>query len=235
VIALLYDVHGNLPALEAVLDDAEAAGAEHHLVGGDVAAFGAWPESVLMVLRERVPDAVWLRGNTERWLTEEGRLPDLPEDHLMHPAALACAEALGPEPVAALFRLQQRVELPGGGLAVHGSPVSDMRSFLPEPAPDEADLLLNGLWPLLVFGHLHLQFARTAVDGTTQLVAPGSVGVPLDGDPRAAYALLDPATGHADLRRVAYDHERSAAALRERYPGAAWADTVARRITTARP
>jgi diadenosine tetraphosphatase ApaH/serine/threonine PP2A family protein phosphatase len=232
VLALLYDIHGNLPALEAVLEDARAAGAEHWLVGGDAVAFGAWPAQTLMALRAELPDAVWIRGNTERWLTAEGRAPDLPADHPMHPAAVACAEELGPDPVASLSHLVERVELPGGGLAVHASPVSDMRSFAPEADPAETSMLVGGIWPLLAFGHTHLQFTRRAIDGATVLVNPGSVGVPLDGDVRAAYALLHD-DGEVELRRVAYDHAASAQALRDRHPGAAWADVVARRIETA--
>ena len=60
MIALLYDVHGNLPALEAVLEDAEGAGADRYLLGGDYAAFGAWPAET--VGRLKALDALWLRG-----------------------------------------------------------------------------------------------------------------------------------------------------------------------------
>ena len=153
----------------------------------------------------------------------------------MHPAALACVEALGPAPVEALSRLQERVELPGGGVAVRASPVSDMRSFTPEPGDDEAELLAGVTDRRLVFGHTHLQFRRTAQgpDGPVELVNPGSVGIPLDGDHRAAWALVAP-NGSVELRRVAYDHAASAAALRERYGDAEWVAIVTGRIERAR-
>ena len=66
-----------------------------------------------------------------------------------------------------------------------------------------------------------------------ELVNPGSVGLPFDGDARAAYALVAP-DGTLEHRRVPYDHGASAAHLRDRWPGASWADTVARRIEQSR-
>jgi diadenosine tetraphosphatase ApaH/serine/threonine PP2A family protein phosphatase len=83
----------------------------------------------------------------------------------------------------------------------------------------------------LVFGHTHLSFARTSRDGI-ELVNPGSVGVPLDGDTRAAYALVRE-SGEVEHRRVEYDAAASAAALRERFSGE-FAEIVARRIEFAR-
>ena len=73
--ALLYDVHGNLPALEAVLSAAEEAGATSYVLGGDYAAFGPWPRETVELL-ETVRAVVRIRGNVERWLREE---PDVRE------------------------------------------------------------------------------------------------------------------------------------------------------------
>jgi diadenosine tetraphosphatase ApaH/serine/threonine PP2A family protein phosphatase len=105
-----------------------------------------------------------------------------------------------------------------------------MASFFPQPADGEAELLEavpDGV-RRLVFGHTHLPFARTA-DGV-QLVNPGSVGMPFDGDPRAGYALLAE-DGEVECRRVTYDHAASAAAVRERFPD--FGETIARRIEQA--
>ena len=113
----------------------------------------------------------------------------------------------------------------------HGSPVSDVRSFLPEPAADEPELLEGVTERRLVFGHTHLPFSRTSVDGI-ELINPGSVGVPLDGDTRSAYALVHDG-GEVEHRRVEYDARASAAALRERFD-AEFAEVVARRIEHAR-
>jgi diadenosine tetraphosphatase ApaH/serine/threonine PP2A family protein phosphatase len=108
-----------------------------------------------------------------------------------------------------------------------------MRSFLPEAADDEAELLEGVGETRLIFGHTHLAFRRPAAGADVELVNPGSVGLPLDGDRRAAYALLAD-DGELELRRVEYDVERSIARLRERYAASAWAQTQALRLTHAR-
>ena len=89
--ALLYDVHGNLPALRAVLTDALSAGVRSFLLGGDYCLFGAWPHETLVRLRE-LDNAVWLRGNGERWTAAPG---DAPADDTVQGAIGACRRALG--------------------------------------------------------------------------------------------------------------------------------------------
>src|SRR4051812_11140641 len=160
VLALLYDVHGILPALESVLADASAAGAERFGLGGDYALFGGWPDETVARLREL--DAFWIRGNGERW-TGDLEADDVPEP--MRGAVAACREALGDAAVAELAALPfDHGE--AGARFCHASPVSDMRSFLPDPQDDEAELLAGVPDPLLVFGHTHLPFERTAASGT---------------------------------------------------------------------
>jgi predicted phosphodiesterase len=225
-LALLYDVHGNLPALEAVLDDAGSEGASRYLLGGDYALFGPWPVETVARLRE-LQDALWLRGNGERWTTQPD---DAPAIDVVQGAIAACRGALGDVDVAALAALPELVQL-GDALACHASPVSDVRSFLPEPADDEQELLAGVTAPRLIFGHTHLPFVRTTSDGI-ELVNPGSVGMPFDGDPRAAYAIIRP-DGGVEHRRVRYDHEASAAAVRERFDGD-WTRVVSARFAEAR-
>ena len=82
MLALLYDVHGNLPALEAVLDDCPARG---FLLGGDYAVAGGWPRETVERLEEL--EGEWIRGNTERWLVD---ISDAPEP--MHPMIERCRE-----------------------------------------------------------------------------------------------------------------------------------------------
>ncbi len=203
--ALLYDVHGNLPALDAVLADARGAGATRWVLGGDLVAFGGWPRECLGALRA-LEGAAWIRGNTERWLVDrhDTGAP-------MDAAAQACADALGEEDVQALFALPA-THRDGDTLFCHASPRSDMVSFAPEAAANDAELLdgADGA-RRVVFGHTHVQFERD-VHGGAQLVNPGSVGMPLDGDHRAAYALVGE-DGTVELRRVAYDHAAAVAAL----------------------
>ena len=99
MIALLYDVHGNLPALEAVIDDAGEV--DEWVIGGDVALFGPWPAETVARLRE-LPAAHWLRGNGERWVGAPrpgARRPGGPGRDRRRPR-----DALGPEVVAAARR-----------------------------------------------------------------------------------------------------------------------------------
>jgi predicted phosphodiesterase len=228
MLALLYDVHGNAAALETVIADARAQGADHWVLGGDYTLFGPQPEATLALLRDLSP-AMWIRGNGERWTAQ----PDAAPDNPVVPAAIAaCREALGDATVAALGELPEQ-GVHEGTRYVHGSPVSDVRSFFPQPADDEPELLEGIAEPRLVFGHTHLPFRRISAAGGTELVNPGSVGMPFDGDPRAAYALIWP-DRRVEHRRLAYDHAAAAAAVRGRWPGADWAETVARRIEHAR-
>ena len=223
MLALLYDVHGNLPALEAVLADAEAAGARRFLLGGDYALFGAWPRETLQRLDGL--DAEWIRGNAERWTAD----PDAaPEREPLHSALGVCRELLGEDVVGTLARLPTAL-VRDGVRYCHASPGSDTDAFDPAPGPRDGELLDGVRERRVVFGHAHLQFRRVAAGGV-ELVNPGSVGLPFDGDPRAGYALVR--DGEVQLRRVPYDHRASAAAVRERF--GPWAETVARRIERSR-
>ena len=224
--ALLYDIHGNLSALETVLVDARAAGAERFVLGGDYALFGPHPLETVTALRE-LSDATWIRGNGERWTADPSQAPDI---KLVQRAIVACGDALGEHRVAELAALPEGVVLEGTRY-VHASPVSDVRSFMPEPS-DEDEEMLGGIGERrLVFGHTHLPFHRGGPNGV-ELFNPGSVGMPFDGDPRAAYALLHD-DGELEHRRVAYDHQAAADAVKERFGASGWTETIARRIATA--
>jgi diadenosine tetraphosphatase ApaH/serine/threonine PP2A family protein phosphatase len=209
-----------------VLDDADAQGATRFLLGGDYAMFGPWPRETVERLRE-LGNADWIRGNVDRWTAHP---EDAPDDPMPQSGIAACREELGGRVVAELGALPEQLVIDGVRYC-HASPVSDLRSFLPEPAPDEPELLAGVEESRLVFGHTHLPFVRLGAGGV-ELVNPGSVGVPLDGDTRAAYALVH-GSGELEHRRVEYDFRASAAALRERFSGA-FAEVVARRIETAR-
>ncbi|MDQ2969406.1 MAG: metallophosphatase family protein [Actinomycetota bacterium] len=200
MLALLYDIHGNLVALEEVLKDAEAAEVDAYLLGGDFGSWSPWPRETIERLRE-LSNTTWIRGNGERWLREPP--VDMPE--VM--AALSERDSgLGTDE-GLLYSLQAEFEQ-DGVLYVHGSPLSDVESFAPEPSDDD-ERMLNGVHDkTVVFGHSHQQFCRPGPNGTT-LINPGSAGMPLDGDVRAAYALRGD-DGEFEFRRVAYDVERAA-------------------------
>jgi diadenosine tetraphosphatase ApaH/serine/threonine PP2A family protein phosphatase len=219
VLGLLYDIHGNLPALGEVLRAAEDERVDRWLLGGDYGTPSPWPLETLDRLKE-LPDATWIRGNGERWLREP------PEDR---PEVMEIYEYMTagvPEEVVEwLYALPPRSEI-DGVLYVHGSPLSDVESFAPEPEEDEARLLDGVRDLMIIFGHSHQQFRRPGPDGT-DLLNPGSVGMPLDGDRRAAWAVRTD-DGEFEFRRSEYDVERAAAGYRAM--GGEFGEFAARRI-----
>ena len=204
MLGLLYDIHGNLPALEAVLAEADELGVDSWLLGGDYGIPSPWPLETLARL-EALPNATWIRGNGERWSRE---LPDIPEVRQAYEEHVI---GLVPDDVLErLYRLPVQAEL-DGILYVHGSPLSDIESFAPQPEPGEERLLEGIRDRTVVFGHSHEQFRRPGPNDT-ELVNPGSVGMPLDRDPRPAWATRD---GDFTFRRTEYDVERAVAGFRE--------------------
>jgi predicted phosphodiesterase len=202
VLAVLYDIHGNLPALEAVLIEVDGLGCDRYLLGGDYGTPSPWPRETLAKLRA-LPEARWIRGNGERWLREPPEIPEVVEAYKEFDGVLTGKE------IDELYGLPEKAEL-DGILYVHGSPISDVESFAPW-AEDDEDRMLGGVRDrTIVFGHSHQQFRRPGPNGT-DLVNPGSVGMPLDGDVRGAWATWD---GDFEFRRTEYDVERAAAAYR---------------------
>ena len=169
--------------------------------------FGAWPRETVARLREL--DAVAIRGNTDRWLTDPS---DAPANPLVERSLDWCRQVLREKIARELASMDETASLEGA-LLCHASPRSDMETFTPHPSEADDELLADADPGLIVFGHSHLQFKRTA--GARLLVNPGSVGLPFDGDRRAAYALWQGGR-EFELRRVEYDSEGYAAELEER-------------------
>ena len=216
MIALLYDIHGNDIALAAVIEDARAAGADAWLLGGDYCLMGAQPAAVLDRLETLPADTVWLRGNTERWVAHP-EADDIPIESIRD-AALFVQGAIGPESVRELAALPDTLaDVPFDGAAAtvfcHASPGSDMDGFTDKLADTDGERAANSFEAnTVVCGHTHIQFAREV--GVIEVVNPGSVGLPFDGDRRAAYALLAQ-DGSFDLRREEYDFEAALDAYSE--------------------
>ena len=217
VLGVLYDIHGNVPALERVLAEADELGIDRWLLGGDYGTPSPWPFETLARLRE-LPNATWIRGNGERWLVE----PPLDRPEVMEVYDLFRG-GIPDDEVQTLFNLPPQAELEGI-LFVHGSPLSDVDSFPPEPGEDDERLLAGVHDRTITFGHSHQQFRRPGPNGT-DLVNPGSVGMPLDGDVRSAWATWD---GDFEFRRTEYDVERAAAAYRSM--GGDFGEFAAKRI-----
>jgi diadenosine tetraphosphatase ApaH/serine/threonine PP2A family protein phosphatase len=226
MLGILYDVHGNLPGLEAVLAEAEGEGIDEWLLGGDYCVFGPWPVETLARLRE-LENATWLRGNVERWLVDPPL--DLPaEQSKLVFAALASAIAQLPaSDVDALVGLPALAER-DDAFYCHGSPLSDVESFPPQPDDGDLRLLAGVKEQQVVFGHSHIQFRRTG-PAETDLVNPGSVGMPLDGDTRAAWAIRRE-NGELEFRRTTYDVGPAVEKMRE-YD---WGERIAQRLLNGR-
>jgi predicted phosphodiesterase len=219
MFGLLYDIHGNLPALDRVLEEAQAEGVDRWLLGGDYGTPSPWPLETLDRLRELEP-ATWIRGNGERWLRD----PPLDRPEVMAAYELFTG-GLPDDVVEWLYGLPPQVEL-DGVLYVHGSRLADDDSFAPEPQEGEERLLAGVRDRTIVFGHSHQQFRRPGPDGT-DLLNPGSVGMPLDGDVRAAWATRDD-DGRFRFRRTEYDVRRAADAYRSM--GGPFGEMASRRI-----
>jgi predicted phosphodiesterase len=205
MLAILYDIHGNLPALEAVLAEAREE-ADAYFLGGDYGTPSPWPRETLDLLRTLTP-ATWIRGNGERWIREPpAARPEVAETYAaLLPGPMSQAE------LDELYALPPQATI-DGVLYVHGCVVADDDSFGPEPQPEDEARLGGVRDTTVVFGHSHVQFRRDGPNGT-HLVNPGSVGMPLDGDTRAAWAVRADA-GELEFRRTEYDVERAVAGWR---------------------
>jgi predicted phosphodiesterase len=222
-IAVLSDIHANLPALDAVLADAGAVDGIWQL--GDVVGYGPDPDGVIDRLREAGASGV--RGN------HDAAAAGGSEIDWFNPEARRAMEwtrtAISRESLAWLQGLPERRTLEACEL-VHGSPREPLWEYVTSAAiaRDNLDVLRE---PIGLHGHTHVPVAfvadgdevahvgpgdgtSLALEGRRALVNPGSVGQPRDGDPRSSYLILDPAAGTMTWHRVAYDVEAVQAAMR---------------------
>ena len=239
-VAMVSDVHGNLTALEAVLADLKTMAPDVVLHGGDLADAGSSPVEVV----DRVRELGWrgVMGNTDQMLCEPESLEQFARGSRA-PAALwdavramaaATRDRLGAERLAWLRGLPLVLAEDGFAL-VHASLESCWKT-LPEGAGDAEVAAMYGVLArrLVVYGHVHRPSVREIAEPRMTLVNAGSVGLPYDGDPRAAYLLLD--EGRPEIRRVAYDVERELRALAGcGLPGAEWTARMLRTSSAQMP
>ncbi|MGZ8782319.1 MAG: metallophosphoesterase family protein [Gaiellaceae bacterium] len=201
-VAALCDVHGNLPALEAVLAEVATLEVDHVVCGGDVAA-GPFPQECLQLLLDR--DAIFARGNGDR---EPG---DWAEARLGR-GLLAFLRAL-PTSVAV-----------GGARYCHGSPRSDEEILTRVSSDERIRAALEGVTEATVIGgHTHIQFERDL--GDLRFVNAGSVGRPYEGRPGAFWTLLDGV--RVEPRRTAYAVDAAVASIRSSgYPDPAFVENL---------
>jgi predicted phosphodiesterase len=215
--AVLYDIHGNLTALEAVLAEAEAEGCRRLVVGGDLALFGPDAAACVDRLRGYGDQLLAIKGNTDRYVIAG-------DGDAGHWAA-----QLGRQRLRWLDALPQQLVLADDdALVVHATPRGDEDLLMPDtPDPELAEMLAGVKQRTLLCGHVHLQYRRQ-LDGR-EVINPGSVGMPFDGDQRAAWAIID--HGQVTLRRSGYDLEAVVERLAE--AGAPFTEMVVARLRAA--
>jgi predicted phosphodiesterase len=238
-VAIVSDVHANRHAFEAVIDAVEAAGAEELWCLGDLVGYGAEPDACVELAQRHA--AVCLGGNHDRAVC--GRLP---LDQFTRGAELSVRwtiETIAPASVAYLETLEpQRLDEVVG--LYHASPRDPVWEYVLSPL--QAELCLDLLQHRLAcIGHSHMALSYSRMDGLpatgdtcpqgtelnladgTWLLNPGSVGQPRDGDPRAAWMLLDTTAWTAGFHRAEYDVAGAAAAIR----AARLPDSLAERLS----
>lgn len=202
-VAAIGDIHGNLPALEAVLADIESEGIEEIVVVGDTIS-GPWPAEVFDLLDAR--GATHVRGNGDRLVLSggEGAIGDWSAQRLGDRRSAVAAWPL---------TLELVVEGLGNVLVCHATPTSDESIYTRVTPEDEVARLFAPIdADVVVCGHTHIQYDRTLSNGL-RIVNPGSVGMPYEGRRGAFWTVLGPDVEH---RSTEYDIEAAAAAMRKR-------------------
>lgn len=219
-LAVLGDIHGNLPALEAVWDDLSRFDVDHVIVAGDTVNWGPFSLEVLEFLADH--HCAMLRGNHEYYVldydtpraapgTERYTLP--PHTHRQIGDRWRARIAAWPDTLSLRFADAPPIHV------LHGSVGNPWLGVYPTTSDEEAQRLLDGVEESVVIAaHTHLALDRT-VNGR-RILNPGSVGVPLDGDVSASYMLLETENGGWQVRhrRLPFDLERLLAEFeRERF------------------
>jgi putative phosphoesterase len=210
-VAAVYDIHGNLPALEAVLDDIRRSDVERIVVGGDVLP-GPMPRETLACLQRLDLPVEFIQGNGDRevlaWRSgdESGPIPEQYRDTMRW-----VARELQDEDEQFISSWPPAVRIPIRGLGevlfCHATPRNDTECFTRLTADDVVERVFQSAnAPLVVCGHTHMQFDRTT--GRVRIVNAGSVGMPF-GEPAAYWLLLGP-----DVRLMRTDYDLSKAAER---------------------
>lgn len=229
-VAVLSDIHANLPALEAVARDLKGQRVDEVWSLGDVVGYGGQPTDTLNWVEQNAK--IRLQGNHD-YATATGETDNF--NPIAREAALAHRTALGK---AALDRLVawkplEQFEVNGETvLLVHGSPDDPLWEYVTPVAAPTGLVRWSGQARIVVLGHTHhpfvaqtpakswstKNFLQSLVAGGAErppilIVNPGSVGQPRDGDSRASYAIIDFSTRSVELRRVEYDILAAARAI----------------------
>jgi putative phosphoesterase len=236
-VAVVSDVHGNLTALDAVVADLKQVGPDVIVHGGDLVGSGARSAEVV----DRIRDLNWpgVYGNAEEMLWNPGRV----SEYFRAPALQRWLEIVSRTITATVGTLgEERLNwlraLPEYWIdndltVLHARPGDCWRSPMANATDEDLVTTYGGLGTRRVlYGHIHQPYVRRLPSFT--LANSGSVSLSYDGDPRAAYAIVD--DGQITIRRVEYDIEREVAAIFERHsPDAEWLADMLRRATPLPP
>lgn len=210
-IAALSDIHGNLLALDSVMEDIEKQSVDEVWCGGDLAWGGPWASECIA----RVRNAGWptVRGNTDVWITGDPQTVDDPQKRAAF-EDIARAHAVSDDDARWLLDLPLGHSGSGSVLLVHATPETPFDAPLPE---EEAARFAPyaGKAALVVYAHVHRAFVRRLSDGTI-VANTGAVGFPMDGD-TASYLIIDTQGPEYSLihRRVRFDRRAGLAQAKE--------------------
>ncbi|MGZ3616505.1 MAG: metallophosphoesterase family protein [Ktedonobacteraceae bacterium] len=218
-IAAIYDIHGNLPALEAVLNEIDREVVDVIVIGGDIVP-GPMSLDVLEFMLRLGDRVSWIRGNCEREVVEafDGGSFSYIKSKEVRAATIWTAEQMEQRQRDFMAALPEKISFHAGGLGevlfCHGSPRSDMEILTEATSEQRLREALAGVKEdVIVCGHTHMQFDRVC-DGK-RVVNAGSVGMPY-GDPGAYWLLLGPGV---TLRKTNYDLHAAADLVRTtKYP-----------------
>ncbi|MBU4374608.1 MAG: YfcE family phosphodiesterase [Euryarchaeota archaeon] len=202
LIGLIADVHSNAVALTSVLSVLKTSGVEKILHAGDIIGYNPYPDETIELFKKN--NILSILGNHDRALITG-------DTSGFNPYAVAALEwtrnTASSDCVDYLLGLQNIESITVEGrriVLVHGSPYDIVEYIYPADAVPELLSAVNG--DVLVLGHTHIQFKKEYTEGI--IVNPGSVGQPRDGNPEAAFAVLDTVSGKIELKRVSYDIEK---------------------------
>ena len=207
MIAIISDIHGNLPALKAVLDDMGKV--ELIICAGDLVGYNPYPNEVIQEVKMR--KMICIRGNHDRAVIYDDYSS---MNGYAASAAMWTKRNLTRANMEYLLSLRDNIIFDYHGKKIashHGAPFDEDFYVYPEDATE--DLLNYDNGDILILGHTHVPFIKNF--GKRYIINPGSVGQPRDGDPRASYIIADIDNLIFTLRRVKYDIEEVVSRIHE--------------------
>ena len=232
-LGVISDVHSNVHALDAVLSALEGESIDRLVVLGDLFGYYPWAQRTWQRLIATPWQKTMIKGNHDEMILKQLADPAWTVQASYAASIAQNADELEPTAAPAVLRcldFERVVRLAGQSVRlVHGTPGdAENGRFYPDDASTPTWLPGAGEWLLL--GHTHYPLARQ-IEGGGWLINPGSVGQPRDGDPRAAFAIVDLALGTHELRRVDYDVAAAQAELR----AMGWDERAIRALDKRRP